>query len=76
MRRNIGIQVGRTSSAKVGVHASKRRARVTAGSRGVVVVIFLDDEDECREGEKDRKIESRGRRVQRPVDRPLCLKIT
>jgi len=45
VRRNIGIQVGRTSSAKVGVHASKRRARVIAGSRGVAVVIFLDSED-------------------------------
>jgi hypothetical protein len=58
VRRNIGIQVGRTSSAKVGVHASKRRARVTGGSRGVVVVIFLDDEDECEEGEKERKRET------------------
>lgn len=58
VRRNIGIQVGRTSSAKVGVHASKRRARVTAGSRGVVVVIFLDDEDESGEGKKERKRET------------------
>ena len=58
MRRNIGIQVGSTSSAKVGVHASKRRARVTAGSRGVVVVIFLDNDDESGEGKKERKRET------------------